>query len=58
MKQINLTQIIVQVLEVMSSFNLKESSLKSYKYSAFSSINTYAKKRDKLFTRKTLQMIF
>jgi|SRR5690554_57533 len=54
MEQIKLKQIIDQVLETMSSFNFKKGTLKSYKHSAFSSINTYAKKRDKLIYSKDI----
>ncbi len=54
MKQIKLKQVIEQVLEAMSSFNLTKSTLKTYKYSAFSSITTYAKKRDALFYSKDI----
>ncbi len=54
MEQIKLEQIIVQALEVMSSFNLKESTIKTYKYSAFSPINTYAKKKCKLIYSKDI----
>jgi site-specific recombinase XerD len=54
MEQIKLKQIIVQVLDAMSSFNLNESTIKTYKYSAFSPINTYAKKRGKLIYSKEI----
>jgi site-specific recombinase XerD len=54
MKQIKLKEMIDLVLDLMCSFNLSESTIKSYRYSAFSSINSYAKKRGTLIYSKEI----